>query len=231
MPINAPQEYYELEMRYSKEKDPEEKERILKEMMIVLPKHKGTDREFASLKRRMSLLRKEASRRPQIHKTASIRKRWPRICIVGYDAGKILKMFKLTRVGAMYHGITFVNKMPIQVVMVPNYEKFKEAVNQSEIIFSKERLPVSDLLQINTGDINIESALKTDGIIGVFTENSDESVPMPANSTVKDLARRLHIEVKKNTYAVVYGRNVKFQGQRVSLNYRLENGDRVFIKL
>ena len=44
--MNAPQEYYELEERYSKEKDLEEKERILKRMMVILPKHKGTDREF-----------------------------------------------------------------------------------------------------------------------------------------------------------------------------------------
>ena len=52
MPLNAPSEYYELEERYSKEKNVEEKERILKRMLIVLPKHKGTDREFLSEKRR-----------------------------------------------------------------------------------------------------------------------------------------------------------------------------------
>ena len=118
MPMNAPQEYYELEERYSKERDLEEKERILKRMMVILPKHKGTDREFGSLKRRLSLLRKEASHKPVVHKTAAIRKRWPRVSLVGYNFDTILKMFKLTRIENILYGIVKINNIQIQMIVI-----------------------------------------------------------------------------------------------------------------
>lgn len=231
MPMNAPQEYYELEEKYSKEKDIEEKENILKRMMVILPKHKGTDREFGSLKRRMSLLKKEASRRPLVHKATAIRKRWPRVSLVGYNSETILKMFKLTRLDNILYGIVKANNVQIQMVAIKDPEKNKDILLQSEIIISKEKIDRYCSFQLVSEKIDLEKALKDFGVIGVYTENSKDAVAMEQGETVMDLVKKLHLKTEKNAYAVVFGKSAKFQGQRVALSHKLEDGDRVFIKI
>ncbi len=230
MPMNAPQEYYELEERYSKEKDIEEKERILKRMMVILPKHKGTDREFGSLKRRLSLLKKEASRKPLIHKATAIRKRWPRVSLVGYADDNILKLFNLTRIDNMLYGIVKINNVQVQMIAVKDPEKNKDLLLQSEIIISREKIDRYCRFQIISENIDVEKALRDFGVIGVYTENSKDAVAMEKGETVKDLIKKLHLKAEKNAYAVIFGRSAKFQGQRVALSHVLEDGDRVFIK-
>ncbi len=231
MPMNAPQEYYELEERYSKEKDLEEKEKILKRMMVILPKHKGTDREFGSLKRRLSLLKKEASRKPVVHKAASIRKRWPRVSLVGYSDENVLKMFNLTRVDNILYGIIKVNNIQVQIISVRDAEKNKDLLLQSEIIISKEKIDRYCSFQIISEKIDIEKALKNFGAIGVYTENSKDAVAMEKGESVNDLVKKLHLKTEKNAYAVIFGKSAKFQGQRVALSHGLEDGDRIFIKI
>ncbi len=229
--MNAPQEYYDLEERYSKERDIEEKERILKRMLVVLPKHKGTDREFASLKRRLSLLRKEAGRKHQVHKTASIRKKWPRMCLLGYETAAVTKMFNLTRLGAALYGMVKVDGIPVQLVVINKADKNRELIEQSEIVVTKSRNPNIEVVQMEATKPDLSAARRIAGIIGVYTEDSEDLMAMKKGDSVYDLARKLHVDVQKNSYAVVYGSAVKFQGQRVGLNYRLADGDRVFIKI
>lgn len=231
MPINAPQKYYDLELQYSKEKNLEEKQKILKEMMHVLPKHKGSDKEFASLKRRMSLLKKTINRNPQVHKTISIRKRWPRVCLIGYEPTEILKRFNLTKVSLVYYGMVLAGKVRVQLLLVPNAEKFREFVNSSEVVISKTRVEDADTFQIVTDYPDVESAAKSYGVIAVYTEKSEDAMAMRLGDTVNDLAKRLGIKTRKGTYAVVYGSRLKFQGQRVGMDYKLVDGDRVFIKI
>ncbi|MCL5009731.1 MAG: TGS domain-containing protein [Candidatus Parvarchaeota archaeon] len=231
MPINAPQEYYDLEERYSKEKDLEEKQNILKEMMRILPKHKGSDREFASLKRRMSLLKKESGRHPQIHRTISIRKRWPRICLVGYPPEEIIKLFNLTKISSVYYGIVRTGTIQVQLICVQEASRYKDLISQSEIVISKEKLPDFGKLQLVEAVPDVEGAEKMYGIIGVYTEESKDAIAIKKGESVRDLSKRLKIDVKKNSYAIVYGTNLKFQGQRVGLDYKLNDGDRVFIKV
>ena len=228
--MNAPQEYYELEERYSKEKDLEEKERILKRMMVILPKHKGTDREFGSLKRRLSLLKKEASRKPLVHKATAIRKRWPRVSLVGYSDENVLKLFNLTRVDNLLYGIVKINNVQVQMLSIKDPEKNKDLLIQSEIIISKEKIDRYCSFQIISEKIDVEKALRDFGVIGVYTENSKDAVAMQRGETVKDLVKKLHLKTEKNAYAVVFGKSAKFQGQRVALSHILEDEDRVFIK-
>ncbi len=231
MPINAPQEYYDLELKYSKEKDLDERMRILKQMMIVLPKHKGSDKEFASLKRRMSMLKKAASRTPQVHRTVTIRKRWPRVCLVGYQPEDILKRFNLTKLSAVYYGMVTINDIPVQVVLIPTVDRYKELVSQSEIILTKSPLVSLQKRQITMDVPDLHRALSAANIIGIYTENSTDAVPMREGDTIQELAERLHMEIKKDTYAIVYGDSAKFQGQRVGMSHRLRDRDRVFIKV
>ena len=231
MPINAPQEYYNLELAYSKEKDPEEKKRILGDMLRLLPKHKGTDRAFAALKRRMSLLKKSMNRSAQTHKVLSIRKRWPRVSLVGYEQSKMLARFNLTKSAGIYYGIAKINGIPVQIILIQDPEKYRDLLGQSEIIISKTRLNGVTGFQAVSDIPNVASALKAYGAIGVFTENSPDAVALQGGSTIKTLAEKLHLEIRKNTYTIVYGDSAKFQGQRVGLDHKLKDGDRVFIKV
>lgn len=59
MPANLPPQYYELEREFKKEKDPTEKLRLAKELLAMMPKHKGTDKLQADLKAKISKLKKE----------------------------------------------------------------------------------------------------------------------------------------------------------------------------
>ena len=54
MPANLPPDYFEAEKRYRSAKSPEDKIQVLKEMLAIMPKHKGTDKLQAELRKRIS---------------------------------------------------------------------------------------------------------------------------------------------------------------------------------
>ncbi len=60
MPANLTPEYLEAERRYREAKTPTEKLACLEEMLTVLPKHKGTDKLKADLRRKISKLKTAA---------------------------------------------------------------------------------------------------------------------------------------------------------------------------
>jgi ribosome-interacting GTPase 1 len=62
MPANLPPHYFEAERKYREAKTPQEKIRALKEMYAIMPKHKGTDKLQADVKRRISKLKEEMER-------------------------------------------------------------------------------------------------------------------------------------------------------------------------
>lgn len=64
MPANLPPQYFEAEKRYRLARTPQEKIQALEEMLRIMPKHKGTDRLQGELRRKISLLRKEAASKP-----------------------------------------------------------------------------------------------------------------------------------------------------------------------
>ena len=61
MPANLPPDYFEAEKRYREANTPREKVACLEEMLTIMPKHKGTDKLRADLRKRISKL-KDASR-------------------------------------------------------------------------------------------------------------------------------------------------------------------------
>jgi len=63
MPANLPPQYFEAEKRYREAKSIEDKIQALKEMLAILPKHKGTDKMKADLRRKLSQLMEEAEKR------------------------------------------------------------------------------------------------------------------------------------------------------------------------
>lgn len=230
MPINAPSRYYELSEVYSREKDLKRKEEILLEMMHILPKHKGSEREFGYLRRRLSLLRKESSRKAKKRGTRSLRKTWPRVCLLGYRRDDILSRFKMAEFDGILYGVVIVDGMHIQAVYMRKREDNPEVFSQSDIIMSDRDYKIKDKISLASDKPDIPSALRRAGVIRVYTGESKDAMPVRSGSRIRDLARDLGLKVGKRSYAEVYGMNVKFQGQRVSLDYELEDGDRVTIK-
>ncbi|MGD0223612.1 MAG: GTPase [Terriglobia bacterium] len=64
MPANLTPDYLEAERRFKSAKSTEEKVAAIEEMMATIPRHKGTEKMQADLKRRLSKLRAEQARRP-----------------------------------------------------------------------------------------------------------------------------------------------------------------------
>src|SRR5262244_4329686 len=60
MPANLTPQYIEAEKRFKQAQSPQDKMAALEEMMATIPKHKGTEKLQADLKKKMSALRKEA---------------------------------------------------------------------------------------------------------------------------------------------------------------------------
>jgi len=97
MPINAGPEYYLAEEKYLKAKTKEEKILALEEMIRELPKHKGTEKLLAQLKRKLAKLKTQEGKRKKfvgerIEKTGDAQ-----ICIVGEtNSGKSSLLKELT---------------------------------------------------------------------------------------------------------------------------------------
>jgi len=64
MPANLSPEYLEADRRFKSAKSTEEKLAALEEMFATIPKHKGTEKMQADIKRRLSKLRSEQAKRP-----------------------------------------------------------------------------------------------------------------------------------------------------------------------
>jgi len=63
MPANLPPPYFEAEQRYREGKTPEEKIEALEEMLTIMPKHKGTDKLRADLRRRIARHKSDAQQK------------------------------------------------------------------------------------------------------------------------------------------------------------------------
>lgn len=63
MPANLPPTYHEAERRYREAKTQQEKIDALEEMLAIIPKHKGTDKLQADLKRRLARHRDESQKK------------------------------------------------------------------------------------------------------------------------------------------------------------------------
>ena len=63
MPANLPPMYFDAEKRFREAKTPESKIEALEEMLTIMPKHKGTDRLRADLRRRIAKLKEQAQQK------------------------------------------------------------------------------------------------------------------------------------------------------------------------
>jgi len=63
MPTNLPPDYYKVEKLFREATTPEEKSGYLEEMLSIVPKHKGTDKLRADLRRKLSKLKAQSEAR------------------------------------------------------------------------------------------------------------------------------------------------------------------------
>jgi len=66
LPANLTPQYYEAEENFKKATTVEEKIAAIEEMLAVIPKHKGTEKMQAELKRRLSKLREEGIKKAKL---------------------------------------------------------------------------------------------------------------------------------------------------------------------
>ena len=66
MPANLPPAYFEAEKRYREAKTPAEGIGALEEMLRIMPKHKGTDKLRADLRRRISKLKSKQQEKKKL---------------------------------------------------------------------------------------------------------------------------------------------------------------------
>ncbi|MBW1674386.1 MAG: 50S ribosome-binding GTPase [Deltaproteobacteria bacterium] len=71
MPANLPPTYFEAENRYREAKTPAEGIAALEEMLAIMPKHKGTDKLKADLRRRISKLKSKQQEKKKLGKRDS----------------------------------------------------------------------------------------------------------------------------------------------------------------
>jgi ribosome-interacting GTPase 1 len=71
MPTNLPPEYFEVDRRYRAATSPAEKAELLEELLSTIPKHKGTDKLRADLRKKLSKLKSAAQTKKGLTKRQS----------------------------------------------------------------------------------------------------------------------------------------------------------------
>jgi small GTP-binding protein len=84
MPANLTPQYLKAEERYQQAKTDQEKLSALEEMLSTVPKHKGTEKLQADLKRRISQIKKESAKKKGSHRKES------ELFIVKEGAGQVV---------------------------------------------------------------------------------------------------------------------------------------------
>ena len=139
MPANLTPDYRNAEERYKSAETVPDKLAALDEMLATIPKHKGTEKMQADIKRRIAKLKQEASKRPSVARQASLshveREGAGQVVMVGPpNSGKssILKATSnATPEVADYHGTTRLpqpgmatfENVQIQLVDIPPFAR------------------------------------------------------------------------------------------------------------
>jgi ribosome-interacting GTPase 1 len=139
MPTNLPPEYSEAEERYRQATTPKERIARLEELISTVPKHKGTDKLRADLRKRLSKLRRSTQTQKKVSRHESAfhidKEGAGQVAIIGpANVGKSALVTALTNANpviaeypysttAPMPGMMLVNDVQIQLVDTPPLEK------------------------------------------------------------------------------------------------------------
>ncbi|UCF87338.1 MAG: 50S ribosome-binding GTPase [Nitrospiraceae bacterium] len=121
MPANLPPEYYQAEISLKQASTPQEKVVALEDLISTIPKHKGTDKIRADLRRRLSRLREEATRKKKAGKgdLYSVEKQGAsQVALVGFpNSGKSSLLGAVTNARPVIADYPMSTVMPLSAMM------------------------------------------------------------------------------------------------------------------
>jgi ribosome-interacting GTPase 1 len=128
MPANLTPQYLAAEQRFKEAATTQEKIEALEEMMAVIPKHKGTEKLQADLRRRLAKLHHEAEKKHGVSKASSMytvqREGAVQVVLIGgANAGKSSLLARMTNAAPEIGAYPFTTRLP-QPGMMP-YENIK----------------------------------------------------------------------------------------------------------
>ncbi|MBN1574277.1 MAG: TGS domain-containing protein [Deltaproteobacteria bacterium] len=185
MPANLTPEYLKAEESYKAAKDPEEKLRYLEMMLSTIPKHKGTDKMQADIKRRISktkdlLEKKSGVKRYNPYKVE--REGAGQIAVVGApNSGKSAVVGRLTNAKCQVADYPFTTTKPIPGMMA----------------YENVQVQLVDLPPVSveyTEPIMVGMIRNTDGIVLVFDLSSDD--PLRDIEEVREILFDHKLEIK-----------------------------------
>ena len=117
MPANLPPQYFEAEKRYRAAKDPEDKIEALQAMLAIMPKHKGTDKLHAELRRKIAKFSQETERKYATARRAGFyikREGAGQVILTGFtNVGKSQILAALTKATPEVAVYPFTTKIPM----------------------------------------------------------------------------------------------------------------------
>jgi hypothetical protein len=122
MPANLTPQYLDAEKRFRQAKSPAERISALEEMLALIPKHKGTEKMQADLKRRLSKAREEAQKKGKVG-ARGLTSHVPRegagqIVMVGPpNSGKSILLARLTNAEPEIAAYPFTTRKPLPGMM------------------------------------------------------------------------------------------------------------------
>ncbi|MBW1990900.1 MAG: TGS domain-containing protein [Deltaproteobacteria bacterium] len=123
MPANLPPQYFEVEKKYRAAKSVSEKLRCLEEMLAIMPKHKGTDKLRADLRRRMAQLRDLGTTRKGPGRRAPVylieKEGSGQIALIGPpNTGKSSLLAALTKASPQIADYPYTTRLPLAGMML-----------------------------------------------------------------------------------------------------------------
>lgn len=121
MPANLSQQYYAAEEIYKNAVTPEEKVAALEEMLAVIPKHKGTEKIQADLKKRLSKFKEEGKKKAKVARfdPFNVEKQGAgQVVLFGFpNTGKSALVAALTRAKPKIGDYPFTTTLPLAGMM------------------------------------------------------------------------------------------------------------------